>query len=248
MTVFSNTILAIANLSILKTSAFPKKVYMPWFSEECKKAINQRKRCLRLFSTQPSQGNLINLRHAQEIARKTIGSAKRTCWRNYTSKLNSSNSIRKAWNIINKISGKYQSGAAKHLIVQNQVITDNMSIASVLGETFAHNSSDDIDSKEFIQIKNQAEKHKINFSSPNTESYNAMISITKLEETINNCQDGASGPDGIHPQMIKHFPTTTIKLLLKILNCIWTTDYFPDQWHQSIIIPILKPNKDTLTR
>src|SRR5215471_21470401 len=41
MTFFSNSILAIANLSILKTSAFPRKVYKPWLSEECKKAINQ---------------------------------------------------------------------------------------------------------------------------------------------------------------------------------------------------------------
>ena len=54
----------------------------------------------------------------------------------------------------------------------------------------------------------------------------------------------APGPDGIHINLLKNIPEDTLKILKEILNKIWTSADFPQQWRAATVIPILKPNKD----
>ena len=52
------------------------------------------------------------------------------------------------------------------------------------------------------------------------------------------------GPDGIHNNLLKNLLEDTLKILKEILNKIWTSADFPQQWRAATVIPILKPNKD----
>ena len=54
----------------------------------------------------------------------------------------------------------------------------------------------------------------------------------------------APGPDGIHNNLLKHLPEDTLKILKEILNKIWISADFPQQWRAARVIPIPKPNKD----
>ena len=54
----------------------------------------------------------------------------------------------------------------------------------------------------------------------------------------------APGPDGIHNNLLKHLPEDTLKILKEILNKIWISADFPQQWRAATVIPIPKPNKD----
>ena len=54
----------------------------------------------------------------------------------------------------------------------------------------------------------------------------------------------APGPDGIHNDLLKHLPEGTLQILKEILNRIWTSADFPQQWRAATVIPIPKPNKD----
>ena len=54
----------------------------------------------------------------------------------------------------------------------------------------------------------------------------------------------APGPDGIHNNLLKHLPEDTLKILKEILNKIWISADFPQQWRAAKVIPIPKPNKD----
>ena len=54
----------------------------------------------------------------------------------------------------------------------------------------------------------------------------------------------APGPDGIHKNLLKHLPEDTLKILKEILNKIWISADFPQQWRAATVIPIPKPNKD----
>jgi len=60
-----------------------------------------------------------------------------------------------------------------------------------------------------------------------------------------NSKDSAVSPDDIHYQMLKHLPSETLNTLLSILNDIWITGNFLSSWHQSYVVPISKPGKDT---
>ena len=54
----------------------------------------------------------------------------------------------------------------------------------------------------------------------------------------------APRPDGIHNNLLKHLPEDTLKILKEILNKIWISADFPQQWRAAKVIPIPKPNKD----
>ena len=94
---FSNTILEIAHICIPKTSN--NHACKTFITEECNNAIKARKAALRRFKCNPTKDNLESYRKLRAKARRTIKSSKRKSWKEYVSKLNSSTSAKKVWNI-----------------------------------------------------------------------------------------------------------------------------------------------------
>ena len=85
MSLFTSILKDIAEGTIPKTSAVPKRFNKPWFSDICK-ACN---RVLERFKREPTEGNLNAYRIARAKARRDIRHDKNTSWRNYVSKMNS---------------------------------------------------------------------------------------------------------------------------------------------------------------
>ncbi|KAG1665082.1 RNA-directed DNA polymerase from mobile element jockey [Nymphon striatum] len=134
---FITILLEVAEISIPKTSQYPKRFNKPWFNKDCKDAVRERKRLLRKFSLRPTSDNLSSYRQAAAAARRTIRQAKRESWRQYVSKLNSQSSIKSAWDRLRKIRGKGTSDAYKHLNVGGTAITSQFGIANALGQSFS---------------------------------------------------------------------------------------------------------------
>ena len=241
---FTSSLLDIANKSIPKTSTNPKKS-KPWYNDECKDAIKQRKQALSKFCRYPTKENLNNVKNFRAKARRTIKASKRKSWKSYVSNLNHKTPIKKVWDMIRKISGKSKSPSFTHLNTKRGTkATSKEEIANTLGETFLDNSSSRNYSEKFQNIKKQEEKINLNFTSSNTEEYNSLFNITELKDAIAISKDTATGPDDIHYQMLKHLPETALDTLLHIFNGIWTTGVFPESWRLATIIPIPKPGKD----
>ena len=70
-----------AENSIPRTSTDPKHPNKPWFNNDCKKAIGERKSVLRQFNLRPTQENLSKFKIARAKARRTIKQSKRASWR-----------------------------------------------------------------------------------------------------------------------------------------------------------------------
>ena len=238
---FTSSLLDISNKSIPKTSTNPKKS-KPWYNDECKDAIKQRKQALSKFCRYPTKENLNKVKNFRAKARRTIKASKRKSWKSYVSKLNYKTPIKKVWDMIRKISGK--SKPPRFNTKRGTKATSKEEIAKSLSETFLDNSSSRNYSEKFQNIKKQEEKIKLNFTSSNTEEYNSLFNITELKDAIAVSKDTATGPDDIHYQMFKHLPETALDTLLHIFNGIWTTGVFPESWRLATIIPIPKPGKD----
>ena len=58
--------------------------------------------------------------------------------------------------------------------------------------------------------------------------------------------DTSAGPDEIHYELLKHLPSSSLFLLLNILNKIWLSGDFPSDWRKAIVIPIPEPGKDPM--
>ena len=84
----------------------PKKPQKPWFSDECKEAILERKRSLRVFKRSPTNTNLQEYRIKRAKARQVIRANKKNSWHEYVSKLNARTFMKKCWDMVPKIKGK----------------------------------------------------------------------------------------------------------------------------------------------
>ena len=240
---FTSLVYSAAEKSIPRTSASPRHPIKPWFNEDCKKAIAERKRVLRNFNLRPTQENLTKFKIARAKARRTIKHSKRRSWRQFVSRLNSRSSVKKTWDMICKINGKNSYQNISHLNTDDGVLSSKTDIANTLAETFAEKSTNY--SSKFQKFKNVKEKIKLNFKSDNTEQYNKEFNLKELQKALKKCHDTAVGGDDIHYQFLKHLPLPSLDCLLSIFNNVWKTGILPDSWKEAIVIPIPKPGKDS---
>ena len=141
MSLFTSILKDIAEETIPKTSAVPKRSNKSWFSDICKDAIKERNRALERFKREPTEGNLNAYHIARAKARRDVRLSKKTSWRNYVSKLNSQASVKSVWNRIRKIKGKESSNSIQHLSANNRDVTSHRDIANALADNVSHNSS-----------------------------------------------------------------------------------------------------------
>ena len=138
---FASILINIAEETVTKTSTKSKKANKPWFTDDCKTAIKQRKGALRQFNNRPTLNNLNNYRIFRAKARRTIKESKKNSWKQYVSKLNSRTSIKKVWDMVRKIQGKGKSSSLGHLNVNNEKVTSKKDICYTLADAFSKNSS-----------------------------------------------------------------------------------------------------------
>ena len=242
---FTSLLYSAAEKWIPRTSTNPKHPNKPWFNDDCKKAIAERKSVLRQFNLRPTQDNLSKFKIARTKARRTIKQSKRASWRQYVSRLNSRSSVKKTWDMIRKISGKNSSLNVGHLNVGDDVVTCKTDIADALADTFVEKSSSSTYSAAFQKFQSTKEKTKLNFKSNNNEHYNKDFTMKELKKALKKCHDTAVGCDDVHYQFLKHLPFRSLDSLLRIFNQIWHTGILPDSWKEAIVIPIPKPSKDS---
>ena len=247
ITYFTSSLITISEKCIPKTSTNPKKSN-PWYNDDCKEAIKQRKDTLLKFCKFPTHENLNTYRNSRAKARRTIKSAKRKSWRTYVSNLNYKTPTKKFWAMVRKISGKSKSATYHHLNYNfnnaNETASTKQDIADTLASQFCSNSSTSHYSEEFQKYKKEQEKTKLNFKSSNNEEYNSPFNLDELKDAISKAHDTATGPDEVHYQMLKHLPPKSLQALLDIFNDMWETGKFPESWELATIIPIPKPGKD----
>ena len=72
MFLFTSILKDIAEETIPKISAVPKRFNKPWFSDICKDGIKERNRVLERFKRKPTESNLNAYRIARAKARRDI--------------------------------------------------------------------------------------------------------------------------------------------------------------------------------
>ena len=147
--------------------------------------------------------------------------------------------------MIRKVSGKNKKSECVHIKSSNgNMCYSTKDISNALGGNFQKNSSSSNYSQQFQDIKVKKERENLNFQSQNNEKYNLPFKLSELKNSLDRSKDTTAGPDDIHYQILKHLPSDALETLLNIMNEIWRTGTFPEDWHKAVIIPIPKPGKD----
>ena len=244
ISIFTAKINEIANKCIPSSSGKCKKRKRPWFNQECKDAINSRKKSLSNFQKQPTQDNLIHFKHFKAKARRTIRTCKKQSWQKYVSTLNNQTPMTKVWEMVKKISGKCTKNSLSMLKKDQTTISNTEDIANCFAHSFSNNSSNENYSEKFKRHQAISEKNTLNFKSNFSHQYNKKLKMKELLSSIKKAKNTSPGPDQIHYQLLKHLPFSCLQILLNILNFIWDGGDFPPEWSDAIVIAIPKPGKD----
>ena len=241
----SDKILESANKHIPKTSSLPKRIPVPWWSEDCQRAIRERRRRSRAFNRRPTTDNLILFRKARAVARRMIREAKRSSWAAYITTINRFTPMTQVWKRIHRISGRGSPIQLPVLTLPNStIITDPTEVANFIGQKWSERWKVGTTHPTFIRHKRASERYPVNFSCSELLAFNDPFTFDELQRAIRRLRSTAAGPDLIHNDMLKNLSTLSLNSLLAFYNHVWSTNEFPSTWREATVIPVLKQDKD----
>ena len=235
---FTDILHGISSDHIPRSSATPKHCQAPWFDDECKESLKEKRRLYYKYKRHSSMDNFIALKAQKAKLKRLIKQKKRESWETYVSKLSSDSGCTKVWDQVKKISGKHRHPPLHPLKSPDGIISSTVNeIAECLADTFEQNSKSkpcNISFPDFGEID-------FDIGSNGDEFYNQPFSIGALKRHLSSANSlSAPGADNITFAILKLLPQSALNVLLKIFNLIWTKREFPSDWREAIIIPILK--------
>ena len=241
----TDNILEAADSTVPRSKGRSHRPTVPWWNEECAKAIQVRKRALRIFSKYPTATNLTSFRRLRAKARKVVKEAKRASWEKYVSDINYRTPITDIWRKIKSISGSNYHLAVSSLKEADRVLTTPPEISECFGRRLAETSCNGSYDEAFRVLKEQNETIPLTFNPRDSgEVYNDPFSLWELSSAILESRDGSPGIDTVHNAFLRNLPKEALPQMLRSLNQIWSEGSFPAPWRESIVVPILKQGKD----
>lgn len=241
-----------ANNSIPVTSQGRLKKSVPWWNDSLQQLKLQKNKAWYIFRRNMSKENLLKYKRANAKLKFEIKIAKNKSMLNFTSTINPSSPIGKIWGSIKSLTGYKSSQNICSLATDESNIsftTKGDEIANILGKFWSAKSFDENFSPEFRSCKN-----KIIYNSPtylpcsSAATIETDICFIELLSTLSKLKGKSPGLDRINYPMINQLPYLLKKRILLLYNNIFNS-YIPQQFKNSLIVPICKPgNEKTLSK
>lgn len=241
--ILSSAIIRAAELSIPLSSGNVPKVSVPWWNGNVKEAVKKKKRAFNTFRRNPTTENLIKFKKCRAEARRIILESKRSSWSEYVSTIRQNTPISEVWRKVRAIAGTKSTLSLSSLYVQGRTITDALEIIEILATHFQLTSSSTNYDATFLNNKNNREIF-LDFETGSMFDYNAPFSLGELEEAVRKSTNTSPGPDRIPYEFIRYLTSELTQFLLNLYNRIWSEGFYPNQWKEAIVIPLLKQGKD----
>ena len=240
---FLNSILTSAHQHIPRTQHHPGRRASPWWNTECQKAVAIRKRALKQFQRCICDFHEKEARRTRSQANYMIKQAKQQSWQEFSSQFNRFTPLSKIWSLLKSFTNKRPPlYKIPHLNINNISFSLPIEVATEFAKYFANISSTQNCTPPLMNLLTD-QSQTLNFESLNNESYNAPFSSSELSHALNKCGKTSVGPDQIDYAFFKNLSDIGFKNLLSAFNSLWVDGTFPDAWHDSTLIPILKPRK-----
>jgi hypothetical protein len=208
------------------------KKHKPWFDKGCSKLLDQRKQAKMQWLQDPSEINRDNLNNVRHEASRHFRNKKREYLKYKINDLatNSKNkNIRELYRGINEFKRGYQP--RKNLVEDENgyLLADSANILNRWKNYFSqllnvHNVSD----------VRQTEVHTAEPLVPGPSRLEVEIAIAKLKKYK------SPGSDQIPAELIQARSKMLLSAIHKLINSVWHKEELPDQWKESIIVPIHK--------
>ncbi|CAG5116491.1 unnamed protein product, partial [Candidula unifasciata] len=238
---FNKCVLKAAGESIPRGA---RKHYKPYWSNELENLHNEVETSRKIAETRPNQEHHNNYQHAKAKFVRAKLQVRRESWQEKTRSLNFEKDTRKLWKLVKQINDEDTGWNSKITLQKDGNIVTGKEAANLFADTFALDNDIEINSekKHKIQEKTQFRSQK----EITSEALEVPITLNELELAISKLKMRKSpGADGISNEMIRNLGKVAKTKLLQIFNACWATGNVPQIWREAIMIPLIKPGKDS---
>ena len=240
---FKETILDSAHkIFSLADSSRPRRPGQPWWNQECEAAVSTRRMALKQFAKRPTPQNKTVYNEASKQAKEITKRAKEQAWSTFLCTLNSRTPITIVWKFFRAMIGGSASSSIP-LSDQENNPADPRKSAEILADYYQENFSYclPLDPEDLERLQTALSR------SP-TGGINSPITSQEFDRSISHTPSKSSpGNDLIHNQFLKNLPQEYKTWLLSLFNKSLESGSIPSDWKESLILPILKPSKDSTT-
>jgi len=213
------------------------KQHKPWFDDECLGFLDQRKRAKIQCIQDPSQSNVDNLNKLRREVNRHFRNKKKAYLRAKIEELETNSKIQ---NIRDLYRGNsdfkegYQPRCNKVKYEKGDLVADSHSIVARWRNYFSQ-----LFSVHGVKDVGQTEIHTAEPLVPEPSASEVELAIDKLKS------HKSPGIDQIPAELIKVEGRTIYLEIHKLIISIWKREKLPEEWKESIIVPIHKKGDKT---
>uniref|UniRef100_A0A3P9LEU6 Reverse transcriptase domain-containing protein n=1 Tax=Oryzias latipes TaxID=8090 RepID=A0A3P9LEU6_ORYLA len=241
-----NLIISAAQKTIPRSKATMTRKNVPWWTEDCKIAVKNRNKGLKLLKRTHTYENLLNYKRLCAQARRTIKKEKREYWRAFCDKIGRTTPVNTVWGMIRKMKGIRRELQYPVLKMGDDLAISDMGKAEMLAKTFVRSQSNENLSGYRKGRRDEIRKRHYKEFDDNTylTTMDAPFTCFELDLALHKSKITSPGRDGISYVMLKHLGRKMKLKLLDMYNRVWCEGKLPTNWKEAVVIPILKPGKD----
>ena len=243
----TSIIIAAAEKSIPKSKGRSERKLVPWWTEECRQAVRQRNRALRLLKRTHNMQNPIQYKKAQAVVRRTVRQAKRKSWRNFCSSIGRTTPVGEVWGMIRRMGGDRREWEYPVMMEEGKTAVTDKEKAEIMVKAFAKvHSSENLSDEGNRRRRKTLSQHPeiLDRREEVSSSLDEPFTLEEMHRAINKSKPTSPGKDQVSYSMLKHLGEKTLKELLKLYNKVWEKGRLPAVWKEAVVIPIRKPGKD----
>ena len=205
----------------------------PWWSDECREAVGNRRRAFRLFQKRPTMDNFRNYKLLSTIAQNTVKQNKKDSLHEYISTLTHTVPQNQIWKKIKAFKSSYTPQSYPLEVNGKALLT-----AREKAEALSLHLKTEL-------IPNDTEfDHDIDAACKEDEYIlGQSVGSAEFESVLGNLRDTTPGFDNISNRILKELSPSYKSELLSILNFSLSTGVVPGTWKYGHVVLILKPGK-----
>lgn len=237
-------ILKSAHLSIPKSAQITSK-RVPWWNKELEDLRKSKNNAWHTLKRNISSETIIDFRKKNALFRRTLKVSKRQSISAFTEEINPNTPIQKIWCNIRRFCGLNPTKGI-HCLTQNN--NHNITHPQEIADLFCHNWSAESQDSKFSNLFYLNKTKTLNtyaFHTPSKKSAPIELDINFIEfsSALDTLKGKTPGLDRISYNMIKALSINVKSRLIDLYNSI-LQGLIPQQYKLSVIIPVLKPEKN----